>query len=60
MCQLNIELVNVVHWFDLGLHLGIEVTQLKAIEQRNHCICDDCRNDMLMTWISSNNYYDVS
>ena len=54
MSQLNIELMDVVHWFDLGIHLGIPITQLRVIERKHHFDTNECRTDMLMTWISSN------
>ena len=53
MVQLTKELQGVLEWFELGLHLGIPESKLKAIEQKNNWNIEGCKQDMLMEWIYS-------
>ena len=43
------ELQEVNDWIPFGLHLGIKISRLRAIEKTYHTI-DDCRTQLLTDW----------
>ena len=47
-----VELKDVIDWFGLGVHLGMDIAKLKGIERRNGDI-EECKHDMLQAWIDT-------
>ena len=43
-------LVKVIKWYDLGLQLGVEDTELEEIKRNNPGDLGACRRDMFRAW----------
>ena len=47
----DLVLIKTVKWYNLGLQLGIEDTELDMIEQNNPKDIDACKRSMFKAWI---------
>ena len=47
----DLVLVRAVEWYDLGLQLGVENTELKVIQQNNPGDLRPCRREMFEAWL---------
>ena len=47
----DLVLVQTTKWYNLGLQLGIEVTELDVIEENNPKDIDACKRKMFKTWL---------
>ena len=47
----DLVLVQTTKWYNLGLHLGIEDTELDVIEQNNPKDIDACKRKMFQAWL---------
>ena len=47
----DLELVQVNKWYELGLQLGVEDTELEVIEKNNRGDLQACRKNMFRVWL---------
>jgi hypothetical protein len=47
------ELKDVVDWFELGVHLKLDVAKLKGIEEQNGSDTKECKREMLQVWMDT-------
>ena len=53
MKNISSELSSVSNWYQLGIHLGLEPTQLRQIEERSPTEIERCKKDMIELWLRS-------
>ena len=47
----DLVLVQVIRWYDLGLQLGVEDTELEVIKRNNPGDLETCRREMFRAWL---------
>ena len=47
----DLVLVQTIEWYDLGLQLGIDDTELDVIEKNNRGDLKACRRNMFRAWL---------